>query len=67
MCFLWIQSALQWTGEIMNTLRLFSVRGPCRRVVLKAFDVTAQLTELDCRVEVSHGKFIVEEELEVDL
>jgi hypothetical protein len=31
------------------------------------FGATTQLTELDWRVEVSHAKFIVEEEIEVSL
>jgi hypothetical protein len=34
---------------------------------LKIFGATTQLRELDWRVEVSHGKFVVEEELEVGL
>jgi hypothetical protein len=34
---------------------------------LKIFGATTQLTEIDWRIEVSHGKFVVEEELEVGL
>jgi hypothetical protein len=34
---------------------------------LKTFGATAKLRELDWRVEVSHGKFVVEEEFEVGL
>jgi hypothetical protein len=46
---------------------MFSVRGSRRGVILKTSDATTQLTELDWTVEVSHRKFIVEDELEVDL
>jgi hypothetical protein len=45
---------------------MFSVRGPCQGVILKTF-ATTQFTELDWRVEVSHGEFVVEEELEISL
>jgi hypothetical protein len=38
-----------------------------QRSYLEEFGATTQLTDLDWRVEVSHGKFLVEEELEVDL
>jgi hypothetical protein len=34
---------------------------------LTTFGATTQLRELDWRVEVSHGKFVVEVELEVGL
>jgi hypothetical protein len=44
---------------------MFSVRGPRRSVILKTFGATTQLTKLDWRFEVNHGKFVVEEELEV--
>jgi hypothetical protein len=50
----------------VNTSHMFSVRGPCRRVILKTYGATTQLRALDWRVEVSHGKFVVEE-LEVSL
>jgi hypothetical protein len=43
------------------------MRGPCRGVVLKTFGATTQLRGLGWRVEVSHGKFEVEEEEEVGL
>jgi hypothetical protein len=45
----------------------YSVRGPCQGIILKTFSTTMQLTELDWRVELSHRKFVVEEELEVSL
>jgi hypothetical protein len=45
----------------------FSVRGPRQGVILKTLGATTQLTEFDWRVEVSHGKFVVEEELEFGL
>jgi hypothetical protein len=35
--------------------------------MLKTFGAKTQFTELDWRVEVSHGKFVVEEELDVGL
>jgi hypothetical protein len=34
---------------------------------LKTFGTTTQLTELDLSAEVSHGKFVVKEELEVGM
>jgi hypothetical protein len=44
---------------------VFSVRGQCREVILKTFGATTQLRELDWRIEISHGKFVVKEQLEV--
>jgi hypothetical protein len=46
---------------------MFSVYGPCLGVILKTFGATTQLSKVDWRVEVSYGKFVVEEELEVGL
>jgi hypothetical protein len=43
------------------------VFGPCRGDILKIFGAKTQLREVDWRVEVSNGKFVVEEELEVSL
>jgi hypothetical protein len=65
------QPARQWTGKVANTWHVFSVRGPChvrgpcQGVILKTFGTTTRLRELDYRVEVSQGKFVVEEELKV--
>jgi hypothetical protein len=61
------QPARQWIGEITNTWHVFSVLDPYRGVILKRFGATTQLTEWNWRVEVSHGKFVVEDELEVGL
>jgi hypothetical protein len=66
-CFLWVQTVSQWTGEIANTWHVFSVRGLGRGVILKTFGATTQLTEFDWKFEVSHGKFVVEDKLEVGL
>jgi hypothetical protein len=44
---------------------MFPVRAPCRGVFLKTFGDATQLREFDWRFEVSHGKLVVEEELEV--
>jgi hypothetical protein len=46
---------------------VFSVRGPCRGVILKKFGATTKFKKFDCRVEVGHGKFVVEEEIEFGL
>jgi hypothetical protein len=58
------QPGRQWTGKIANMWHVFSVHGPCWGVTL-TLGATTQLIELDSRVEVNHGKFVVEEELEV--
>jgi hypothetical protein len=39
--------------------------GPCRGVTLKTSGAAKQFRELGWRVEISHRKFVVEEELEV--
>jgi hypothetical protein len=46
---------------------MFSVHGPCPGIIFKTFGTARQLRELDWSVEVSHGKFAVEEELEAGL
>jgi hypothetical protein len=43
------------------------LRGPCRGVIFKTFGATMQLRVLDWGAEISHGKFVVEEELKVGL
>jgi hypothetical protein len=43
------------------------MRGPCRGFVLKTIGAKTQFRELDWKVEISHGKFVVKEELEVGL
>jgi hypothetical protein len=61
------QPARRWTGDRASTLHVFLRVVHADEFILKAFGSPTQLRELDCRVEVSHGKFRLEEELEVSL